>query len=183
MKHFYCTILFCCQIFLLSSQVERSLVNLVNGQYKERVSFTIPLYQIEDSIMEEEFDRQLRGYVPQDSISLYFLLNIESRSDEESTYTFSLLFSPYNCQKSVGCFSVHGIDVLFTSKAIPDYLKETSSVKTFSFDRIYYKVKNKQGEECELDIMYEDDGDTWTSILINNHFERVTETVAFDHRD
>lgn len=170
MKHLFFTILLCCQIFLSSSQVQRSLVNVVNGQYKERVSFTIPLYQIEDSIMAEEFDRQFRSYVPQDTISLYLLLNIESRSEVESAYTFNLMFSPYNCQESLGCFSVHGIDVLFTSKAIPDYLKETTRVKTFSFDRFYYKIKNKQGEDCELDIMHEDDGDAWTSLLINNHF-------------
>lgn len=170
MRNLFFTFLLCCQIFQSSSQAVRSLVKVVNGQYKESVSFTIPQYQIEDSIMVEEFDRQLRGYVPQDSISLYVLLNIESRNEKESAYTFNLMFSPYNCQKSIGCFSVHGIDVLFTSKAIPDYLKETTRVKTFSFDRFYYKVKNKQGEDCELDIMYEDDGDAWTSLLINNHF-------------
>lgn len=170
MRHLFFTILLCCQIFLSSSQTVRSLVNVENGQYKEKVCFTVPLYQIEDSNMVEEFDRQLRGYVPQDSISIYFLLNIESMSEEKSAYTFNLMFSPYNCQKCIGCFSVHGIDVLFTSKAIPDFLNETTRVKTFSFDRFYYKVKNKQGEDCELDIMYEDDGDAWTSLLINNHF-------------
>lgn len=178
MKAYNKTVLLCFMLFssivCSYSQVNRTWISSTNGQYKEQVDFHLSEYQITDSTVMAELNEALKISSARDSkVYLYLYLR---RIDEETTKCdFYPMISPSYGEKARGYFTLNGVDVLFWSDSDPTFLRQSSIKKSFSYERRFYKYINKNGEECELDIPDEDDGDNWTVIFKNGHFFRLKE--------
>lgn len=73
-------------------------------------------------------------------------------------------------EKAMGYFKLGKYHAILFGKSIPSFLTYSKNKKSFRYTRQYYKVKNKYGEEVELDVMHEDDGDSYELTYGSNQF-------------
>jgi len=160
-------------IFLAYSQIRRTQISVVNGIHTEEIHYTLPLYQITDSIVEKELNYIFNGFSSRDS-ALSFLLDVERIDSSKVKYSFNLMFSRAYGEDANGFFRMRGLDVIFFADKIPDFMYKTSKSKEFTYRRRFCLGKDVHGNTCELGFLDEDDGETWELIFENNHFTVVS---------
>lgn len=156
-------------LFPIDAQISRKIISTVNELYVEEVGFTLKELQFKEDTIKNNLCAALEITDSSAGESKWsFHIYIDSFND--SHYTVFHMPSFSSGEKALGYFKLGKYYAILFGKSIPPFLTYSKNKKSFRYTRQYYKAKNKYGEEVELDVMLEDDGDFYELTYGSNQF-------------